>query len=104
MPASRSGVDGLAARPPGQSARWTESSSAAPVRSRHIRSARNGHSGASRRATVTSASWRVAWAPSESAGSASGSVRQNRRRLRRTYQLEMSSTSSAMAVAAGNGS
>ncbi len=78
--------------------------SAAPVRSRHMRSATNGHIGASSRATVTSTSCRVAWALEESAGSASGSVRQKRRRLRRTYQLEMSSTSSAMAVAAGNGS
>ena len=53
---------------------------------------------------MTSTSCSVAWAASESPGGASGSVRQNRRRLRRTYQLERSSTRRPTAVAASSGS
>ena len=46
----------------------------------------------------------VACAARVSPAGASGSVRQKRRRLRRTYQLERSSTSPASAVAAARGS
>ena len=88
----------------GQSARWTDALSSAPVRPRHMASARNGVIGASMVAIVVSTSRRVACAASESDAGADGSVRQNRRRDLRTYQLERSSTRPAIGAAAAKGS
>ena len=79
----------------GQSARCTDWSSPAPVRARHMASAMKGQSGASRSDSVVRTSCNVAWAARVSPAGASGSVRQKRRRLRRTYQLERSSTRAA---------
>ncbi len=64
----------------------------------------NGHIGASNSANVVRTSCSVACAARVSPAGASGSVRQKRRRLRRTYQFDTSSTRSATAVAAANGS
>ena len=64
----------------------------------------NGHIGASNSASVVRTSCSVACAARVSPAGASGSVRQKRRRLRRTYQLDRSSTRSANAVAAASGS
>jgi len=63
-----------------------------------------GHIGASSNDSVVNTVCSVACAASVSPAGASGSVRQNRRRLRRTYQLDRSSTRSASAVAAARGS
>ncbi len=71
----------------GNSARWTEAGASAvtgTTRSCQTCSVMNGVSGAISRVTVSSASCRVA--------SAAGSPCQKRRRARRTYQLERSST------------
>jgi hypothetical protein len=69
----------------GEGARWTLSP---PVRARCSQSEKKGVTGAVRRATVTSASWRVRKAARASAGSV---FPQNRARDRRTNQLERSS-------------
>src|SRR6185312_12638226 len=63
-----------------------------------------GHIGANNNDKVVRTVCRVAWAASVSPGGASGSVRQKRRRLRRTYQLERSSTREPRAEAASSGS
>jgi len=63
-----------------------------------------GHIGASSSESVVSTACRVAWAANVSLGGASGSVRQKRLRLRRTYQFETSSTNDATAWAASRGS
>ena len=88
----------------GQSAKCTDSSSSASVRCRHMVSATNGQNGASSSDTVVSTVCSVACAANVSPGGALGSVRQKRRRLRRTYQLERSSTRPPSAVAAASGS
>ena len=94
MDATSSGSEASASTV-GHEARCTDSGApgtAATTRSCHTRSVMNGAIGAMRRVTVSMVSWRV--------HRAEGSPSQKRRRERRTYQLERSSTNSDRRVPA----
>ena len=104
--ASSSGSDAIpAASAAGQSARCTDSPVARPPSggATWCRT-RTGTAAPAAAPTSSAIVCSVACAARVSPAGASGSVRQKRRRLRRTYQLERSSTRSARAVAAASGS
>src|SRR6266540_845141 len=93
---SSAGSRSLVTSAAGHRVRWTESGAAGSIpvmRFVYIASDRNGRSGARTRARTTRAAWSEANAAARSAGS---SLREKRRRDRRTYQLDRSSTNEEM--------